>query len=304
MTRDDSLRLGIDLGGTKIAGVVLDGDGRLVVERREPTPSGDYEAIVEAVARLVVRLESEAGVSGLNVGVGGPGAVSPVTGRIKNANSTCLNDRALCEDLEAALDRPVRLANDADCLAVSEAADGAGADAASVFGVILGTGVGGGLVVHGRLLSGPNAIAGEWGHNPLAWPDPESELPGPRCWCGRRGCYETWLSGPGLAADYAARGGERLDAPAIAARAEAGEAAAEAVLAAYEDRLARGLACLINVLDPEIFVLGGGLSRLDRIYINVPGRWNDYVFSDRVGTRLEPARHGDASGVRGAAWLW
>lgn len=303
MASKANLQLGIDLGGTKIAGVVLDRRGRVITERRVPTPTGDYRKTVAGVAALVAALEADAGAVGLAVGVAAPGSVSPTTGCSRNANSTCLNGRPLRVDLERALDRPVQLANDADCLAVSEAADGAGASAASVFGVILGTGVGGGFVVNGRLLSGPNAIAGEWGHNPLAWPDPETELPGPHCWCGRRGCHEVWLSGPGLAADYAARGGDRIDAARIAQRADAGESAALAALVAYEDRLARGLAGLINVLDPELIVLGGGLSQISRLYQNVPRRWSDYVFSDHVATRLVPAMHGDASGVRGAARL-
>lgn len=304
MATDADLRLGIDLGGTKIAGVVLDAAGQTAAERRVPTPAGDYAATVRAVAELVGQLEREAGASGLSVGVDTPGAVSPSTGRIKNANSTCLNGQPLQTDLEATLNRPVRLANDADCLAVSEAADGAGAGATSVFGVILGTGVGGALVVNGQLLAGPNAIAGEWGHNPLPWPDPDTELPGPRCWCGKQGCHETWLSGPGLAADFAAHGGEHADASVIVARAAEGEKIAESTLANYEDRLARGLASVINILDPEVIVLGGGLSCIERLYRNVPGCWGDYVFSDRVDTRLVPAKYGDASGVRGAAGLF
>lgn len=301
---ETELRLGIDLGGTKIAGVVLDGEGRAVSSRRVATPAGDYLQTLSAVAGLVADMEADVGASGMPVGMATPGSLSPSTGRIRNANSVCLNGRTLRQDLEAVLQRPLRLANDADCLAVSEAADGAGAAAATVFGVILGTGVGGGLVVHGRLLSGSNAIAGEWGHNPLPWPDPDTELPGRRCWCGRRGCIETWLSGPGLAADYADRGGVAADAAVIVHRALAGETVAKATLAAYEDRLARGLAGLINVLDPDVLVLGGGLSQIHRLYQNVPRRWARHVFSDRVTTRLAPALHGDASGVRGAAWLW
>lgn len=294
-------RLGVDLGGSKIAGVVLDARGATVAERRVATPAGDYAGTVAAVAALVTALESEAGVRAAQVGIGTPGAVT-AGGVIKNANSVCLNGQPLQRDLQAALGRELRLANDADCLAISEATDGAAAGAASVFGVILGTGVGGGLVVGGQLVPGANAIAGEWGHNPLAWPS-RDELPGPDCWCGKRGCYEVWLSGPALAADYARRGGAEVDAATVAAHAEAGEALAGNALQAYADRLARGLAGIINILDPEVIVLGGGLSRIERLYTRVPALLPRYVFSDTVLTRLVAAAHGDASGVRGAAYL-
>ncbi|THF62019.1 ROK family protein [Pseudothauera rhizosphaerae] len=296
------MRLGVDLGGTKIEIVALDEQGHERLRRRMPTPRGDYAATIEAVAALVEAAERELGVRGGPVGIGTPGSVSPVTGRMRNANSTCLNGRALWEDLEARLGRSVRIANDADCFAVSEAADGAGAGAAVVFGVILGTGVGGGIVVHGRLLTGANGIAGEWGHSPLPLPQPE-DLPLPACYCGRRGCVETYLSGPGLTADHVRHGGAALDAAAIAQGASAGDRACEATLQRYEARLARALAGVINLLDPDVIVLGGGLSRLDRLYRNVPRLWLAHVFSDRVDTRLLPARHGDSSGVRGAAWL-
>jgi fructokinase len=243
-------------------------------------------------------LESELSATA-TIGVGIPGTVSPATGLVKNANSTWLIGKPFDRDLALALGRPVRLANDADCFALSEATDGAGAGAATVFGVILGTGVGGGIVVHGRLLAGPNAIAGEWGHNPLPWPS-DDERPGPPCYCGKRGCIETFLSGPGLARDD----GRGLTAAEVAARAAAGDAAAQGSLARYEDRLARALATVLNVLDPEVVVLGGGLSNLAGLYTAIPSRWGRYAFSDAVATKLAPPRHGDSSGVRGAAWLW
>lgn len=304
MSQPPELRIGIDLGGTKIEGIVLRGEAEVVQRLRIATPAMQYQATIAAVARLVHELEQAAGKSSLPVGIGHPGAISPVSGRIKNANSTCLNDQPLQQDLEHALGRTVRMANDADCLALSEAFDGAAAGARSVFAVILGTGVGGGLVVRGGLLAGPNAIAGEWGHNPLPWPRPEwGESPGPLCWHGLHGCIETWLSGPGLAADHARVSGEQLSAEAIVSRAESGETRAAATLARYEDRLARALAHVINLVDPEIIVLGGGVSRVQRLYRQVPALWAPWVFSDRVTTILRPALHGDSSGVLGAARL-
>lgn len=295
-------RLGVDLGGTKIEVAVLDHDGHECLRRRVPTPRGDYSATVEAVGELVDSAEQALGVR-CTVGVGTPGAVSPASGLIKNANSTCLNGRALGEDLARRLGREVRLANDANCLALSEAADGAAGGATSVFAVILGTGTGGGIAVGGRLLTGANAIAGEWGHNPLPWPRDE-ERPGPACYCGRHGCLETFVSGPGLARDHAAATGEALDAQEVVRRAAVGDAAARATLDRHADRLARGLASVINVLDPEVVVLGGGLSNLPGLCATVTGRWGEYIFSDRVDTRLVTAQHGDSSGVRGAARLW
>jgi fructokinase len=292
----------VDLGGTKIEGIALDQDGRERARRRVATPAGDYRGTLEAVAGLVEMLEREAGGRG-TVGVGTPGAVSRATGFLKNANSVCLNGQPLKEDLTARLGREVRLANDANCFALSEAVDGAAAGAAVVFGVILGTGTGGGIVVHGRVLEGINAVAGEWGHNPLPWPG-DVERPGPACYCGLHGCIETFLSGPGLARDHAAVTGQALSAADIAARATQGDAACGASLERYEDRLARALATVINLLDPDVIVLGGGLSNVTRLYGSVPRRWGDYVFSDRVDTTLVQAKHGDASGVRGAAWLW
>jgi fructokinase len=303
MTSDEgSLRLGIDLGGSKIEIIALAPDGRVRARRRVATPRDDYAATLRAIADLVTGVESELGTTG-TVGIGMPGTLSPATGLVKNANSTWLNGRPLDRNLEALLHRPLRFANDADCFALSEAHDGAAAGAAVVFGVIIGTGTGGGIVVNGQRVNGPNGIAGEWGHNPLPWPTAD-EWPGPACYCGRHGCIETWLSGPGLARDHQRHGGAALTAVAVAEAAATGDARAMATLERYEQRLARALASLINVLDPTVIVLGGGLSRLERLYQGVPALWGTYVFSDRVDTRLLPPRHGDASGVRGAAWLW
>jgi predicted NBD/HSP70 family sugar kinase len=296
------LRIGIDLGGSKIAAIALTATGTAHAERRIATPAGDYAAIIAALVALVEDIEAECQTP-CSVGVGTPGAISPASGLIKNANSVCLNGKPLQRDLEQALGRPVRLANDADCFALSESVDGAAAGARSVFGVIIGTGTGGGIVIDGRLLAGPNAIAGEWGHNPLPWPQAD-ELPGPACYCGKCGCIETFLSGPGLALDFHQHSGQQLSAAAIAARAAQGEAGAQAALHRYADRLARSLASVINLLDPEVIVLGGGMSNIASLYERVPALWGRYVFSDRVDTRLVPARYGDASGVRGAAWLW
>ena len=296
-----TVAIGVDLGGTKIEVAALDESGRQLWRRRRPTPRHDYEATLRAIRDMVLEAESALGVRA-TVGVGHPGAISPATGLIKNANSTWLNGRPFDRDLEALLERPVAFANDANCLALSEATDGAGAGAEVVFAVILGTGVGGGVAVRGAVLRGANAIAGEWGHNPLPWPRDE-ERPGPECYCGLRGCIETWLSGPGLERDFRDAGGPALSGPEIVARAEAGAQDAEAALCRYEDRLARGLATVLNLLDPDVVVLGGGLSNLSRLYENVPRRWLRYVFSDQVATRLRPALHGDSSGVRGAAWL-
>ena len=295
------IALGIDLGGTKIEIIALDPTGRELLRRRRATPRDDYRKTLEAIAALITDAESELGARG-TIGFGTPGAISPATGLMKNANSTWLNGQPFDRDLAEILGRPIAIANDADCLTLSEATDGAAAGAASVFGVIIGTGTGGGLVIHGRALAGPNAIAGEWGHNPLPWPQAD-ELPGPSCYCGLQGCLETWISGPGLARDHTRVTGAELAPPAILQASEEGDPAAEATLQRYEDRLARGLACVINLLDPEVIVLGGGLSKLARLYRNVPAIWHRYVFSDTVATRLLPPRHGDSSGVRGAAWL-
>ena len=295
-------RIGIDLGGSKIEIAVLDAAGGEVLRRRVATPAGDYAATLDAIAGLVESAERERGAR-CTVGVAMPGALSLATGLVKNANSTCLNGRALKPDLEARLARGIRLANDANCFALSEAVDGAGRGEAVVFGVILGTGVGGGIVVDGKVLAGANAIAGEWGHNPLPLPGRE-DFPLPRCYCGHEGCIETYLSGPGLAADHERGGGERLEAAQVAERAARGDAACEATLRRYEARLARSLAGVVNLLDPDVIVLGGGLSKLPRLYANVPGLWGAHVFSDTVRTRLLRPVHGDSGGVRGAAWLW
>ena len=295
------MRIGIDLGGTKIEAIALAEDGAVLDRRRVATPQGDYPATVAAVARLVADVETATGQRG-SVGVGTPGALSRATGRIKNANSTCLNGQPLREDLASAFGRPVRMANDANCFALSEAVDGAAAGAEVVFGVILGTGVGGGIVVRGQALTGANAIAGEWGHNPLPQPAGD-DLPLPPCYCGRSGCLENYLSGPGMAADHQRHTGQQRLAHDIAAAA-AREPACAATLARYAERLARALAGVINLLDPDVIVLGGGLSNVERWYVEVPRLWQAHVFSDRVDTRLVRHHHGDSSGVRGAAWLW
>ncbi len=292
------IRIGIDLGGTKIEAIALDAHGVACFRRRVPTPQTDYRATIAAIAELVGSAEQALGMRA-SVGIGTPGAPSTRDGRMKNANSTCLIGQPLQADLEAALGRTVRIANDANCFAVSEATDGAAAGAPVVFGVILGTGVGGGLVIDGKPLTGANAIAGEWGHNPLA--DEADPLP---CYCGRLGCVETWLSGPGMATDHARVTGQQCDARQIADNAADGDAACEATLQRYEARLARALATVINIADPDVIVLGGGLSQLTRLYENVPRLWGRHIFSDTIATRLLPPLHGDSSGVRGAAWLW
>jgi fructokinase len=296
------MRIGLDLGGTKIEGVALDGDGRELARRRVVTPRQDYDATLRAMVGLVRDLEAETGRHG-TVGVGMPGALSPATGLVKNANSTWIIGQPLDRDLSSLLERPVRFANDANCFALSEAVDGAAAGARVVFGVIVGTGTGGGVVVERRVLTGPNAIAGEWGHNPLPWPR-EGEWPGPHCYCGKTGCVETFLSGPGMARDHLEATGEALAAPEIVARAEGGDAPATATLARYEERMARALAVVLNILDPDVVVLGGGMSQIARLYDSVPRLWQAWAFSDRVDTVLKPPVHGDSSGVRGAAWLW
>jgi fructokinase len=296
------MRIGIDLGGTKIEGIAIGRDGREHARRRVAAPRGNYDATIAAIVDLVHAIERECGGQG-SVGVGIPGTLSPATNLVKNANSTWLIGRALGDDLPARLGRPVRFANDANCFALSEATDGAAAGAAVVFGVISGTGTGGGVVVNGQVVTGANAVAGEWGHNPLPAPR-DDERPGHACYCGRRGCIETFLSGPGLARDFAARAGETISAEAISGRAQRGDAEANAALERYADRMARALGSIINVLDPEVIVLGGGLSNIEMLYDSVPKRWAPFVFSDRVSTRLLRAQHGDSSGVRGAAWLW
>ncbi len=323
------LRIGIDLGGTKIELIALDGDGKELLRRRVPTPQNDYPGTVEAAADLIKEVEAELGRTG-SVGIGTPGALSHASGLMKNCNSTCLIGMPFKQDMEAALGRAIRMSNDANCFALSEATDGAAAGADVVFGVILGTGVGGGIVVRGHVLNGINSIAGEWGHNPLPffqfrhaqtdheetgthpatgerivhpWPS-QREFHGPQCYCGKKGCIEAYLSGPALAADHVRYGGEELPAHEIAQLANAGYGPCSKTLARYEERLARALAAVINILDPDVIVLGGGLSNIARLYDNVPRLWPRYVFSDRIDTRLVPPKFGDSSGVRGAAWLW
>jgi fructokinase len=295
------MRIGVDVGGTKIEAIALDGD-HMLARRRVPAARGDYDGTLKTVARLVDELRQETGLTG-TVGVGIPGAISTHSGLVKNANSVWLIGKPFDRDLARVLGAPVRVANDANCFALSEATDGAAMNAHIVFGVILGTGTGGGIVVGRRILEGRNRIAGEWGHNPLPWPS-ESETPGPPCYCGRFGCIETFLSGCGLSRAYASLASRTVEADEIAARALEGDAAASAALDIYENRLARALASIINVLDPDVIVLGGGLSNIDRLYANVPKLWAPYVFSDRADTLLVKALHGDSSGVRGAAWLW
>lgn len=298
------MRIGVDLGGSKIEAIALADDGAIRARRRINAPRDDYAHTIRAIRDLVMQIEQEAGATRPSpVGIGIPGTISPATGLVKNANSVWLIGHAMDHDLQAALQRPVRLGNDANCFALSEASDGAGAGYRSVFGVILGTGCGGGIVVDGKCLLGPNAIAGEWGHNPLPWPE-HSELPGQLCYCGLHGCTETWISGTGFEADFARATGQQLKSPAIAALAEQGDAAAEAALLRLENRLARALAAVLNLLDPDVVVLGGGLSNLDRLYERVPLLWTRWAFSDHVATPLKRNQHGDSSGVRGAAWLW
>ena len=297
------MRIGVDLGGTKIEAIALDDSGVIRARQRRPAPQGDYNKTIAAVVALVGDIEREAGAGPCPVGLGMPGGISPGTGLVQGANSTWLIGHPFDRDLVAALKRPLRVANDANCFAVSEASDGAAAGAPIVFGVILGTGVGGGIVIDGRPLTGANAISGEWGHNPLPWPR-DDERPGWQCFCGQHGCIETWLAGPGMARDHKKVTGESLDAAGIVAAAGKGSEAALATLARYEERLGRALAHVVNILDPQVIVLGGGLSNIERLYRNLPGLMRPFVFSDHVATRILPPKHGDSSGVRGAAWLW
>jgi fructokinase len=296
------LRVGVDLGGTKTEAIALDPCGATLLRRRIRTPASDYAAIVEAIAALVRSIEAEIGREA-RVGVGVPGSISPRSGVIRNANTLVLNRRPLAEDLERALGRKTRIENDANCFALSEATDGAGEGREVVFGVILGTGVGGGLTIRGRLLKGANAIAGEWGHNPLPRMRPE-EFPGPRCYCGRDGCIETFLCGGALAEGYNGRSGDGVAAEEVARRADSGDPLALAALDAYRDRLARALASVVNILDPDVIVLGGGVSNIDRLYEGLEALLGDYAFTDALATPIVKNRHGDSSGVRGAAWLW
>ncbi len=296
------MRIGIDLGGTKIEGIALGGDGSEMMRLRVPTPAGDYDGTLRAIAGLIGSLEDELKQIG-SVGIASPGAISPATGLLKNSNSVVLNGQPLDRDLETLLKRPVRLENDANCFAVSEAVDGAAAGARVVFGVIIGTGVGGGIAIDGAALSGRHSIAGEWGHNPLPWPR-DDERPGPRCYCGKSGCIETFCAGPGLASDFLRATGEHMSADEIVRARDNGDARAAACLDRHHDRLARSLATIVNILDPDVIVLGGGLSNMDDLYPSLARRIGAYAFSDRTDTPIVKARHGDSSGVRGAAWLW
>ena len=296
------LRIGVDVGGSKIAAVAMRANNEIAPPLRVATPQHDYDGVIEAIAGLVTRLEAEADETG-SVGIGMPGSISPATGLVQNANSTWLNGRPFATDLEQRLARPLRLANDANCLALSEAHDGAARGARTVFGAILGTGCGGGIVTGGKVLTGRHAASGEWGHNPLPWAEPD-ECPGPACWCGQTGCLEAWLSGPALERQYADAVGERLDAATVAARAANGEAVAAEVMERHSGRLARGLAHVVNILDPDVIVLGGGLSNLARLYDVLPVLMAPFIFADRPRPDIRPPRHGDISGVRGAARLW
>lgn len=296
------MRIGIDFGGTKIEAIALDSDGTELRRKRISTPRQDYDGCVRSVTELVTELEADLEQRG-SVGIGIPGCISPATGLIKNANATWLIGRDLRGDLERSLARPLRVENDANCLAVSEATDGAAASVRLVFAVIIGTGAGGGIAIEREAWVGPNSVAGEWAHNPLPWPG-SGEIPGPACYCGKRGCLETYISGPGLCRDHAEDTGKQLTDKAIIAAAEAGETEALAAYERYVDRLARGLATTINMLDPEVIVIGGGMSNIARLYEDLPGLVEGYVFSDTFVTPIRRAKHGDSSGVRGAAWLW
>lgn len=296
------MRIGIDLGGTKTELIALDKIGKALLRLRKPTPAGNYKETIALIRSMVLQAESELACRA-SVGIGTPGAASARTGLMKNCNSTCLNGQPLQQDLEHALQRKIRISNDANCFALSEAVDGAASDARVVFGVILGTGVGGSIIVDRQVLEGINRITGEWGHNPLPQPSPH-EQPGPACYCGRHGCIETWLSGPGMSRDHYRTTGNSHSAEQIAQLARQGDPACTQTMARYVDRLARALAGVINILDPDVIVLGGGLSNIDILYQQLPQRWGKYIFSDAVSTRLLSPLHGDSSGVRGAAWLW
>jgi len=296
------MKIGIDLGGTKIEGIALDDNGVELVRHRIATPQGNYEATLDAIKQLVAHIETSTAQTG-TVGIGTPGAISPVTSLMKNSNSVCMNGMPLLQDLTTVLQRDIRIANDANCFALSEATDGVAQGARTVFGVIVGTGTGAGIVVDGKILVGPNAIAGEWGHNPLPWPL-DIELPGPECYCGKQGCIETFVSGPGMTRDHELYANVILESEIIVAKARFGDEDALETMQRYEDRLARGLAHVINIIDPDVIVLGGGMGNIKRLYKNIPTLWGRYVFSDRVETRLSAPKFGDSSGVRGAAWLW
>jgi len=296
------IKIGIDLGGTKIEGIALSEAGNAIFRHRVFTPQGDYQGTLQSIAELISLIEAETGNKG-SIGICTPGALSPSTGLLRNSNSVCMNGKPVFTDLQELLQREIRIANDANCFALSEAVDGVAKDAVVVFGVIIGTGTGGGVVIDKKVIVGPNAIAGEWGHNPLPWPQ-DFELPGPECYCGKHGCIETWLSGPGIVRDHELHNNEFLDAEMLESKARFGNEDANETLQRYEDRMARSLAHVINILDPDVIVLGGGMGNIKRLYDNVPGIWGDYVFSDVVNTKLLAPVYGDSSGVRGAAWLW
>ncbi|MCP4997118.1 MAG: ROK family protein [Gammaproteobacteria bacterium] len=294
-------KIGIDLGGTKIEIIALNDEGNELQRSRIATPQDDYPGILKSISQLILDCEDQLGIKA-SIGIGTPGAISRATGLLKNSNSTCLNDKPIKQDIERLLERPVRISNDANCFALSEAVDGAAMNQHTVFGVILGTGVGAGIIINQQPLTGPNAIAGEWGHNPLPWPG-SNELPGRPCYCGQTGCIETWLSGPGMSTDHFDHTGNTLESREIVTQAGQGVEACQATLNRYHDRLARSLAHVINILDPDAIVLGGGMGQIDSLYREIPRLWKSYIFSDRVDTLLLPPMHGDSSGVRGAAWL-
>ena len=296
------MRIGIDLGGTKIEGVALSESGVELFRQRVATPQGDYRATLQSIVDLINLIEKDVGEQG-SIGIGTPGSLSPVSGLLRNSNSVCMNGRPLRSDLQDMLHREIRMANDANCFALSEATDGAARDASVVFGVIVGTGTGAGIIIDKKVLLGANSIAGEWGHNPLPWPG-DSELPGVSCYCGKLGCIETWLSGPGLVRDHEIHHNEFLDPETLDNKARFGDEDAIETFQRYENRMARSLASVINILDPDVIVLGGGMGNIKRLYKNIPAIWGDYIFSDVVKTRLVAPLHGDSSGVRGAAWLW
>ncbi len=299
------IKIGIDLGGTKIEGIALSDTGKELFRQRISTPQGDYQATLQSIADLINQIETGTGEQG-SVGICTPGALSPTTGLLRNSNSVCMNGKSVLTDLQELLQREIRIANDANCFALSEATDGAAKNAPVVFGVIIGTGTGAGIVIDKKVLVGPNAIAGEWGHNPLPWPD-DIELPGAKCYCGKQGCIETWLSGPGIIRDHELHNkvdAGRIDAKALDSKAQLGDKDAIETFQRYENRMARSLAHVVNILDPDAIVLGGGMGNIKRLYENVPEIWGDYVFSDTVNTKLLAPLHGDSSGVRGAAWLW
>jgi len=296
------MRIGIDLGGTKIEGIALSDTGEELFRHRVVTPQGDYPATLQCIANLINNIEDAVADKG-NVGICTPGALSPSTGLMRNSNSVCMNGKPVLTDLQDLVKKEIRMANDANCFALSEAVDGVAKNASVVFGVIIGTGTGAGIVIDKKVLVGPNAIAGEWGHNPLPWPL-DIELPGPECYCGKSGCIETWLSGPGIVRDHEIHNNVFLDAEALDGKARFGDEEADETLSRYEDRMARSLAHVINIMDPDAIVLGGGMGNIQRLYKNVPDIWGKYVFSDTVETKLLSPVHGDSSGVRGAAWLW